>query len=256
MIRIFDYPFIVFLVFLFAQWSAAYIGNFFRRRHPLGENERKDFNTVLTTTLTLLALIISFSFSMAVNRYDQRKNYEEAEANAIGTEYARADLLPADDGMKVRELLHRYVNQRILFYRGDESQINGAGNNLQKLQAELWSRVVHVATAQPTPVVALAVSGMNDVLNSQGYAQAAWWNRIPAAAWMLMGVIAIASNILFGYREWSTSLLVLLVVPVVASVAFFLIADIDSPRGGVIRVSPRNLIAVSQWMNVRQGSLP
>jgi uncharacterized membrane protein len=141
-------------------------------------------------------------------------------------------------------------------YRGDESQINGAGNNLQKLQAELWSRVVHVATAQPTPVVALAVSGMNDVLNSQGYAQAAWWNRIPAAAWMLMGVIAIASNILFGYREWSTSLLVLLVVPVVASVAFFLIADIDSPRGGVIRVSPRNLIAVSQWMNVRQGSLP
>ena len=197
-----------------------------------------------------------FQFLNGRNRYDQRKNYEEAEANAIGTEYARADLLPADDGMKVRELLQRYVNQRILFYRGDEFQINGAGNNLQKLQAELWSRVVHVATAQPTPVVALAVSGMNDVLNSQGHAQAAWWNRIPAAAWMLMGVIAIASNILFGYREWSTSLLVLLVVPVVASVAFFLIADIDSPRGGVIRVSPRNLIAVSQWMNVRQGSLP
>ncbi len=43
----------------------------------------------------LLGLIIGFSFSMAISRYDQRKNYEEAEANAIGTEYVRADLLPA-----------------------------------------------------------------------------------------------------------------------------------------------------------------
>jgi len=74
-------------------------------------------STVLTATLTLLALIIGFSFSMAVSRYDQRKNYE---ANAIGTEYVRADLLPADDGTKLRELLRKYVNQRILFYHGDE----------------------------------------------------------------------------------------------------------------------------------------
>ena len=52
---------------------------------------------VLAATLTLLGLIIGFSFSMAISRYDQRKNYEEAEANAIGTEYVRADLLPAAD---------------------------------------------------------------------------------------------------------------------------------------------------------------
>ena len=126
MSRIFDHPFIVLLVFLFAQWGAAYVGDIFRRIRPPGKSEREDFDTVLTATLTLLALIIGFSFSMAVNRYDQRKNYEEAEANAIGTEYARADLLPADDAMKLRELLRRYVNQRISFYRGDEPQSNDA----------------------------------------------------------------------------------------------------------------------------------
>src|SRR5262245_39386254 len=98
MIRILDHPSIVFLVSLLAQWGPAIPGDAFRGWRPIGKNEREDFNTVLTATLTLLALIISFSFSMAVNRYDQRKNYEEAEANAIGTEYARADLLPADDG--------------------------------------------------------------------------------------------------------------------------------------------------------------
>jgi len=169
MIRIIDHPSIVFLVSLFAQWDAAYTGDVFRRWRLIGKNEREDFNTVLTATLTLLALIIGFSFSMAVSRYDQRKNNEEAEANAIGTEYARADLLPAGDGTKLRELLRRYVNQRILFYHGDNSQVSEAASEAQKLQAELWSRVVQAAAAQSTPVAALAVSGMNDVLNSQGY---------------------------------------------------------------------------------------
>jgi hypothetical protein len=60
---------------------------------------------VLGATLTLLSLIVGFSFSMAVGRYDQRKNLEEEEANAIGTEYARAELLPAAAAARVRALL-------------------------------------------------------------------------------------------------------------------------------------------------------
>jgi hypothetical protein len=93
---------------------------------------------------------------------------------------------------------------------------------------------------------------MNDVLNSQGYTQAAWWNRIPLAAWGLMGLIAILSNMLLGYRERRTSRLVPLILPLIASIAFFLIADIDSPRGGVIQVAPQNLIFVSQLMKAQQ----
>src|SRR6516162_11626267 len=176
-----DSPFIVLAVALVAQWMASYIGAYLRKGgRPLKADERDDFETVRAATLTLLALIIGFSFLMAVSRYDQRKNNEEAEANAIGTEYARADLLPAGDGTKLRELLRRYVSQRILFYHGDDSQISEVASEGQKLQAELWSRVVQAAAAQSTPVAALAVSGMNDVLNSQGYTQAAWGNRIPA----------------------------------------------------------------------------
>src|SRR5215831_13046955 len=181
MIRILDHPSIVFLVSLLAQWGAAYTGDVFRRWRPIGKNEREDFNTVLTATLTLLALIIGFSFSMAVSRYDQRKNYEEAEANAIGTEYARADLQPPDDGTKLRELLRSYTNQRVLFYETrDLKEIAKINAVTTELQTQLWSAVRSPAAA-PTPLLALAVSGMNDVLNSQGYTQAAWWNRIPGA---------------------------------------------------------------------------
>ena len=176
-----DYPLLVFVLSFFVLWLSARIGaSFLRRQRKLEEDVREDFGVILAATLTLLGLIIGFSFSMAISRYDQRKNYEEAEANAIGTEYVRADLLPAADAAKVRALLRNYLDQRVLFYiTRDEQQIRQINARTAQLQTELWSAVLAPAAAQPTPVVALAVSGMNDVLNSQGYTQAAWWNRIP-----------------------------------------------------------------------------
>lgn len=108
------------------------------------------------------------------------------------------------------------------------------------MQAELWSTVRTPAVARSEPVIALGVSGMNDVLNSQGCAQAAWWNRIPTAGWALMVAIAICSNALvgFGARNDTPRSIFLLVLPLVVSIAFLLIADIDSPRCGLIRVVP------------------
>jgi hypothetical protein len=244
----FDHPFLLLMVAVIVQWAAAYAGDFMRRRLvALGEDRRADFDLVRAATLTLLALIIGFSFQMAITRYDQRKTYEREEANAIGTEFLRADLLPAEDAGKVRKLLTQYVQQRVLFYEVDDAaelvRIESATANLENA---LWQIVSRAANAYPTPPMALAVSGMNDVLNAHGYSQASWWNRIPLAAWGLMGLIAIAANLILGYGERQTDSALLLVLPVVISIALFLIADIDSPRGGVIRVLPQNLIALSQ----------
>ena len=251
---IMDFPLLFFIVSLVALWFSAQTGAYFRRRRgSLAEAEREDLGVVLGAALTLLGLIIGFSFSMAVSRYDQRKNYEEAEANAIGTEYVRADLLPAAYATKVRGLLKTYLDQRVLFYATRSArrleQINSA---TAQLQNDLWSTVQGSALAQPTPISALVASGMNDVLNSQRYTQAAWWNRIPAAAWGLMGAIAICCNMLVGYgarsderkRKW------FFLLPLIVSVAFFLIADLDCPHGGVIRVHAQNLESLSSSLHV------
>ena len=91
-------PLVVFVVTFFLLWFAAWIGGRFGlRRSDFSEEMRSDFGVIQSATLTLLGLIIGFSFSMAIGRYDLRKSYEEAEANAIGTEYVRADLLPPDE---------------------------------------------------------------------------------------------------------------------------------------------------------------
>ncbi|MGN6716744.1 MAG: hypothetical protein ACTHLX_05060, partial [Candidatus Binatia bacterium] len=236
-----DNPFAVFAIALVVQWGAAFAGDVLRRTiRPIKKDEREDFDTVLAASLTLLALIIGFSFSMAVSRYDQRKNYEEAEANAIGTEYLRTNLLPAEDAARVRRFLKMYTDQRINFYTAS-SYTHQADPDPAKVQDELWSAVVHAAAAQPNPVLALTVSGMNDVFNTQADTRAAWSNRIPSAAWALMVLIAVFSNLLLGYRERSGGQLTLLVLPIIASIAFFLIADIDSPYSGVISVVPQNL---------------
>jgi hypothetical protein len=242
-----DSPFVVFAVALVAQAVAAYIGDFLRKHaQPC---ERHDFNTVQAATLTLLALIIGFTFSMAVSRYDQRKTLEEAEANAIGTEYLRTDLLPGDIGGHTRELLSKYIDLRIAFYDvRDTGLADEISRQTANVQRELWAAVAPAAASHPTPTTALALSGMNDVLNSQGYTQAAWWNRIPSGAWALMALMAISCNLLVGYGERRKGELFLFVLPVVVSISFFLIADLDSPRGGVIRVHPQNLLATAQTM--------
>ena len=245
-----DHPLLVFVVSFVVLWLSTQIGaGVLRRWRKLEQDAHEDFGVILAATLTLLGLIIGFSFSMATSRYDQRKNLEEAEANAIGTEYVRADLLPSANAEKVRALLRNYLDQRVLFYTSrDEQQLRQIDARTAQLQTELWSAVLAPAAAQPNPLVALAVSGMNDVLNSQGYTQAAWWNRIPVAAWSLMGAIAICSNLLLGYgaRSAKAGRILHLVLPLVVSISFFLIADIDSPRRGVILLNPQNLVSLAE----------
>jgi hypothetical protein len=240
-----DHPLLLFALSLVTLWLSTRVGaSVLRSRRSLEQDSRNDFDTVLLATLTLNALIIGFSFSMAASRYDQRKSYEATEANAIGTEYFRAHLLPAPEAAKVRSLLRDYLQQRISVY--EDPGERGDTRNAQ-LHAALWATVRSAAAAQPTPTVALVVAGMNDVLNSQAYTQAAWWNRIPRAAWILMVTIAIIANLLVGYgaQNVKADSLLLIVVPCVLSISFLLIADIDSPQGGLIRVKPQNLTSLA-----------
>jgi hypothetical protein len=242
-----DYPLLLLLVVSALLWLAARLGARLKNRYPLDEEMRQDFSVMLGAALSVLALIIGFSFSMATERYDQRKNLEEAEANAIGTEYTRADLLGAADGAKLRALLKSYLGQRIQFYTAEgEQAVSDANARMAKLQAELWAAVIGPVAATPTPVTALVVSGMNDVLNAQGYTQAAWWNRIPVSAWGLMIAIAILCNLLVGYgvRSVAFAKRLLFIFPLFVAIALGFIADIDSPRRGVIRVQPQNMISL------------
>ncbi len=245
-----DYPFVVFVISFLLLWFSALFGaHVLRKKQIFGADMRDGFGVIQGATLSLLALLIGFSFSMSIGRYDQRKNYEAEEANAIGTEYLRADLLAEKDAVKVRAMLKDYIDLRILFYTTrDKQEVKKINERTAKLQAELWAAVREPAKTQPIPTVTLAVSGMNDVLNSQSYTQAAWWNRIPVMANVLMTLIAMFGNTMFGYAARDPKLegRLLMVLPLIVSIAFFLIMDIDSPSGGIIRLYPQSLISLAE----------
>src|SRR5262245_17923843 len=90
-------PFLLFILCFVTLWAAAGLGAWLKRGATPSEERSNDFGLIVAAALTLLGLLIGFTFSMAANRYDQRKNLEEAEANAIGTQYLRADLLAEAD---------------------------------------------------------------------------------------------------------------------------------------------------------------
>jgi hypothetical protein len=141
-------PITILVLSFFTMWLAAQAGDFIRKRQrTLEEAEQQEHDFIVNATLTLLALIVGFTFSMAIGRYDLRKNYEEAEANAIGTEYVRAGLLPADDVAKVRTLLKDYLDARVLFYRtGDEHELQQVNAHSAQLQSDLCEVLPKIRT--------------------------------------------------------------------------------------------------------------
>lgn len=244
--NIVNFPLPFFILAFFVLWVSAVVGAVIRKRFgPLPKEERDDFVIVQGASLTLLGLLIGFTFSMSISRYDLRKNYEESEANAIGTEYVRVGLLSPAQTTKVRELLRTYLDLRIRFYTSRRGEaLRRINSDTAQVQNEMWLAIQAQAGIQPTPILALTVAGMNDVLNAQGYTQAAWWNRIPFEAWVLLALIAIGCNLMVGYGAHRRSML-LVVLPLAVSISFFLIADIESPRGGLVRVQPQNLMSLA-----------
>ena len=146
-----DYPVAVFVISLIVFWSAVHGGCVLAvRLRERDDPDRDDLRLITSSSLTLLALVIGFNFSMAMGRYDQRRNYEEEEANAIGTEYVRADLLPAQDADRVRALLKAYLDQRFLFYAThDKDRLRSINSEEARIEIAMWEIVQTAQTRSP-----------------------------------------------------------------------------------------------------------
>ena len=238
-----DSPLIFFFATLALLFGAVRLGVLARLRgHKLSGAERGEFDLVRNAMFTLFGLLVGFAIAMAVSRYDLRKTYEEAEANALGTEYLRLDFLPPDKAAAARALLKSYAEERIAFYsdRNPERQTKNAAETA-KMQAALWAAVVPDAKDRQTPIMALVAAGMKDVINSQGYALAAWRNRLPVEVWTLLILVATACTFLVGFGAERLSLVTHAVLPLAAALAFLLISDVEGPRNGLVKVEPVNI---------------
>src|SRR5262249_43004420 len=156
---------------------------------------------IQAAVLALLGLLLGFSFSMAVSRFDARKQLVVEEANAIGTAYLRARLLPAPQREEVVELLRRYVENRIAAAETrDGAAMQGTEQRAAELQEQLWARAARAADRDPRSVVTgLFIQSLNDVFDIKEKRTVGLINHVPESALLLVAVVALCGTGLVGY---------------------------------------------------------
>jgi len=215
-------------------------------RHRQRPNHSKDapISAIVGPTLGLLAFLLAFTFGMAATRFDARKQLVLQEANAIGTTYLRADMLPEPQRSDIRNLLRQYAALRVggvtSLMTPEVMAKSGA------LHDRLWTDAVAAAEKNPGSIVGgLFVQSLNDMIDLDETRVTAGRNRIPDTIWMVLYIVTILSMAAMGYqfgltgqRSWPVIILLVLVFTAV----ILLIADLDRPQAGLLKVSQQAMI--------------
>ena len=206
----------------------------------------KGVGGVPTAVLTLLGLLLGFSFAMAVSRHDTRRELVVQEANSISTTARRARLLPEPQAANVARLLREYVALRIQAHR--ETQFSKRFGALRKSSADLherlWNEAVAAAAKQPTPITASFIASLSETIDFEGTRIAAKRNHVPGAVWLMLLCVAGCGLWLTGWEAGITRghpFLARFLFPILIAVVIALITDIDTPRGGLITLDDRPL---------------
>lgn len=214
------------------------LGRSRRRRSELGD--RPPVGEMVAATLALLAFLLAFTFGLAASRFEARRGLVIEEANAIGTAYLRAGLLPEPHRAEVRSLLRDYVDVRLQAVR--PGMLDRSLGRAGELHARLWDHAVAVGREEPgSIVVGLFIGSLNEVidLHTKRLTLGAQ-NRIPGTIWAALYFVAILGTSAMGYHAGlagpGRSLAMLALVLAFAAV-MTLIADLDRPQEGLLRVS-------------------
>lgn len=224
-----------------------------RAQATANESAVAHINAVQASLLGVLALLIGFTFSLALQRYDSRSEAVVEEANAIGTTYLRAELLTGSERGQAETLLRQYLDLRI--QAGRKALTDGASR--QELLAAsnrtleaLWAVAAGAVAVDASPVrTGLFVQALNELIDSYARRDAALNRHVPELVLLLLygtfimigGIVGYACGI-GGHRpSHATYILVGLIVLLV-----FVIVDLDRPRRGLIEVSQQSMVDLQQ----------
>jgi hypothetical protein len=227
-----------------------------RKNHTATADSKTHINTIQSAILGILALILGFTFSLSLQRFDSRSEAVAAEANAIGTTYLRAQLLPAPVRADARATLRNYIDLRV--QEGKVSLGNTAARQKLLAQAEagqtaLWAYATKAAELDPNPVhTGLFIQSLNDLIDNFGLREAALYRHVPEAVlWLLFltfllagAVVGFSAGVASHRPAFATYLMVLLM-----TVLVFIILDLDHPRRGFVEVSQKSMLDLQSSVN-------
>ncbi len=237
-------------------WGALAIGFSlgFRQRRAEQERAFSQLSTLQAALLGLLALLLGFSFSMAMTRWELRKEALIDEANAIGTTYLRTSLLPEPQRKDIDTLLVAYVDVRLSpeVMGSDAAGRARSAAEAQRLQSRIWQLAMDAVAIDPRPVTTgLFVPSLNAMIDAHGKCVALVEDQVPESVLWLLLVVATVATVLTGFAAGLTGVRNLVagsLVSVLIGLVMLLIIDLDRPSRGRIRVSDANLRALRASM--------
>lgn len=199
----------------------------------------------------LLGLLIAFTFSGAASRFEDRRHLITAEANAIGTAYLRIDLLPADAQAEMKDLFRRYAEVRATVYRNseDETATSARLGECTALQGKIWNRASAASQRQgvPSQVSMLLLPALNEMIDITTTREMATRNHPPTIVFFLLSGLSLVGALLVGYgtspnkeRTWFHTI----VLAGMLAVTVYVIADLEFPRLGLIRVDDADQVLI------------
>jgi preprotein translocase subunit SecG len=214
----------------------------------VSDGAKAQTNTIQAAMLGLLALLLGFTFTMALQRFDSRSDAVSNEANAIGTAYLRSQLLPEAVRKEVRDILGTYIERRLQAAELDLTQAEqrlDEKSKTSRLQEQLWSITIEATAIDPRPTTTgLFIQSLNELIDAYGKRSASLEKHVPEIVLLLLFAVFIIAAAVLGYAgglAGTRAAVATIAMSVLIVLVIFIIIDLDRPRRGIIRVSQESM---------------
>ncbi|HEX7773157.1 MAG TPA: hypothetical protein VF435_12100 [Pyrinomonadaceae bacterium] len=222
----------------------------YRLQHSQEEKE-SPLGGMVGATLGLLAFMLAFTFGLAGARFEDRRQILLSEANAIGTTYLRAAMLPEPMRTESRNLLREYVDVRLQGVQ-QPGKLQQSIARAEELQHQLWSLAMAAAEKERTPLTGLYIQSLNEVIDLHATRiMAGLRSRIPAVIWIVLYLLGFLAMVLMGYQSGlANSKRSIAAVALILGFALvlYLITDLDRVGQGTLKVSQQSMIDLRNSM--------
>ena len=212
------------------------------RAAPAGDvkaDEEANFDGyIISGVVGLLALLMGFTFGLAVDRFDTRRGMVIQESNAIGTTYLRAQTFPEPHRAALSGLLAKYVDVRLALAKTtDIGQVRRLLDDTDALQGSLWAETIAAIAPQRDDVASSFMETMNATIDAAAARKAARLAHVPQRVFVVLLVYMLMSSGVMGYVIAKRRRGAVLTLLALLTVSYMLILDIDSPNRGRVRES-------------------
>ncbi len=229
------------------------------RRKLSGAEAEGPVGASVGATLGLLAFVLAFTFGMAAQRFDLRRQMVVEDANAIGTTYLRTSLLPEPAASAMRQQLREYVDLRLGLAANADRTAEVLARS-EQLQNELWTRAAAIAMEQPTLTsTPLFIQALNEMIDVHASRLAAVRGRIPATIWVFMLVTTLLGMLAIGYQSGlsgSRRSAAMGALAIAFAAIIMLVADLDRPQEGFLRTNQQSMLDLQRSMRVDASRPP